>query len=211
MASKAFMERQEEATPVYEDSDILAAAARLAGEDLCSINDLSNAEVRAILKLGHDVKRNPREYRHALDAKTGAFPFKRGCRTSSRASSAPAYPVTPNTAVCTASITLPVSFQCGSAPPPLFVYPDRSPAQCRLRQSCLLHPATLHNQAPLLPAAHHPSLFQSLLDSSPAGCAVQKHSAHLQPTAACPLLLHVQRREQPPPHCHSTADTRTAP
>ena len=33
-----------------------AAAARLAGEDLCSIADLSSAEVRAILKLGHDVK-----------------------------------------------------------------------------------------------------------------------------------------------------------
>src|ERR1035441_5957259 len=41
------------------DPDILAAAARLAGEDMCSIADLSSGEVRAILKLGHDVKRNP--------------------------------------------------------------------------------------------------------------------------------------------------------
>ncbi len=66
VASKATLEL---AVPVHKDADILAAAARLAGEDMCSISDLSSAEVRAILKLGHDVKRNPREYRHALDAK----------------------------------------------------------------------------------------------------------------------------------------------
>ncbi len=69
MASKTLIERPEAAIPVQKDPDILAAAARMAGEDLCSISDLSSAEVRAILKLGHDVKRNPREYRHALDAK----------------------------------------------------------------------------------------------------------------------------------------------
>ncbi len=56
---------------------ILAAAARLAGEDMCSIADLSSAEVRAILKLGHDVKRNPREYRHALDAKQMVLMFEK--------------------------------------------------------------------------------------------------------------------------------------
>ena len=60
-----------------KDPDILAAAARLAGEDLCSIADLSSAEVRAILKLGHDVKRNPREYRHALDAKQMVLMFEK--------------------------------------------------------------------------------------------------------------------------------------
>ena len=49
----------------------------LAGEDLCSIADLSSAEVRAILKLGHDVKRNPREYRHALDAKQMVLMFEK--------------------------------------------------------------------------------------------------------------------------------------
>ena len=48
-----------------------------AGEDLCSIADLSSAEVRAIFKLGHDVKRNPREYRHALDAKQMVLMFEK--------------------------------------------------------------------------------------------------------------------------------------
>ena len=63
--------------PSQKDPDILAAAARLAGEDLCSIADLSSGEVRAILKLGHDVKRNPREYRHALDAKQMVLMFEK--------------------------------------------------------------------------------------------------------------------------------------
>ena len=77
MSSKATMERKETAVPVEKDPDILAAAARMAGEDLCSIADLSSAEVRAILKLGHDVKRNPREYRHALDAKQMVLMFEK--------------------------------------------------------------------------------------------------------------------------------------
>jgi ornithine carbamoyltransferase len=76
MSSKATIERPV-AVPVQKDPDILAAAARLAGEDLCSIADLSSAEVRAILKLGHDVKRNPREYRHALDAKQMVLMFEK--------------------------------------------------------------------------------------------------------------------------------------
>jgi len=71
------MERQEVGIPVEKDPDILAAAARLAGEDLCSIADLSSAEVRAILKLGRDVKLNPREYRHALDAKQMVLMFEK--------------------------------------------------------------------------------------------------------------------------------------
>jgi len=61
MASKTTVEQNESAVPVHKDPDVLAAAARMAGEDLCSIADLSAAEVRAILKLGHEVKRNPRE------------------------------------------------------------------------------------------------------------------------------------------------------
>jgi ornithine carbamoyltransferase len=76
MSSKATIEHPV-AVPVQKDPDILAAAARLAGEDLCSIADLSSAEVRAILKLGHDVKRNPREYRHALDAKQMVLMFEK--------------------------------------------------------------------------------------------------------------------------------------
>ena len=67
----------EQEIPISQDPDVLAAAARMAGEDLCSINDLSGAEVRAIMKLGHDVKRNPREYRHALDAKQMVLMFEK--------------------------------------------------------------------------------------------------------------------------------------
>ena len=77
VASKAFMERQMTATPVHLDEDILSAAARLSGEDMCSINDLTSAEVRAVLKLGHEVKRNPREFRHALDAKQMVLMFEK--------------------------------------------------------------------------------------------------------------------------------------
>ncbi len=42
VASRATMERRDTAIPVQKDEDILAAAARLAGEDLCSIADLSS-------------------------------------------------------------------------------------------------------------------------------------------------------------------------
>ena len=75
MASRTLVERRAAEMPVQKDQDILAAAARLAGEDLCSIADLSSSEVRAIMKLGHDVKLNPREYRHALDAKQMVLMF----------------------------------------------------------------------------------------------------------------------------------------
>jgi len=77
MASKATLEHPPLAVPVQQDPDILAAAARLAGEDMCSVADLSSAEVRAIVKLGHDVKRNPGNYRHALDAKQMVLMFEK--------------------------------------------------------------------------------------------------------------------------------------
>ena len=77
MASKATVERRAPEVPVQKDADILAAAARLAGEDLCSIADLSSGEVRAIVKLGHDLKLNPRDYRHALDARQMVLMFEK--------------------------------------------------------------------------------------------------------------------------------------
>ena len=77
VASKVYDERQSAAVPVMQDEDVLGAAARLAGEDFCSISDLSSNEVSALLKLGHDVKRNPREYRHALDAKQMVLMFEK--------------------------------------------------------------------------------------------------------------------------------------
>ena len=82
MASRTTLEqknlgRKESAVPVEKDPDVLAAAARMAGEDLCSIADLSSAEVRALMKLGHDVKRNPREYRRGLDARQMVLMFEK--------------------------------------------------------------------------------------------------------------------------------------
>jgi ornithine carbamoyltransferase len=77
MSSRATLEQKSSNIPVQKDPDVLAAAARMAGEDLCNISDLSSAEVRAILKLGHDIKRNPREYRHALDAKQMVLMFEK--------------------------------------------------------------------------------------------------------------------------------------
>src|SRR5579871_3842096 len=77
VATRATIAGNEIPFPVHQDPDILAAAARLAGEDMCSIGDLSSAEVRAILKLGREVKRNPREYRHALDAKQMVLMFEK--------------------------------------------------------------------------------------------------------------------------------------
>jgi ornithine carbamoyltransferase len=61
---------------VQKDPDILAAAARWPART-CAPSPISQREVRAILKLGHDVKRNPREYRHALDAKQMVLMFEK--------------------------------------------------------------------------------------------------------------------------------------
>jgi ornithine carbamoyltransferase len=77
MASNATMTQPQAAIAVEKDSDVLAAAKRLAGEDLCSIADLSSSEVRAIVKLGRDVKANPGQYRHALDARQMVLMFEK--------------------------------------------------------------------------------------------------------------------------------------
>jgi len=62
---------------VHQDPDVVAAAARMPGEDLCSIGDLTSAEVRAILKIGHDVKKHPGLYRRALDARQMVLMFEK--------------------------------------------------------------------------------------------------------------------------------------
>ena len=77
MASRTAVEHPTATVPVHKDPDILAAAARMEGGDHCSIADLSSSEVRAILKLGREVKHNPREYRHALDAKQMVLMFEK--------------------------------------------------------------------------------------------------------------------------------------
>ena len=77
MATNAILDAALNAVPVEKDPDVLAAAKRMDGEDLCSIADLSASEVRAILHLGHDIKRNPRRYRYALDAKQMVLMFEK--------------------------------------------------------------------------------------------------------------------------------------
>jgi ornithine carbamoyltransferase len=77
MPDRATMDHLETATPVQKDADVVAAAVRMAGEDMCSVSDLSSAEVSAVLRLAHDVKRNPRDYRHALDAKQMVLMFEK--------------------------------------------------------------------------------------------------------------------------------------
>ncbi|MGC9159388.1 MAG: ornithine carbamoyltransferase [Terracidiphilus sp.] len=77
MASKTTLFPRDSAVPIQQDPEILAAAARLAGEDFCSVADLSSAEVRAIVKLGHEVKRNPGAYRHALDSRQMVLMFEK--------------------------------------------------------------------------------------------------------------------------------------
>ena len=51
------------------DTAFNEATKRLNGRDLCSIADLSVAEMAAIMELGHTVKAHPEDFRHALDAK----------------------------------------------------------------------------------------------------------------------------------------------
>ncbi|MFZ0306392.1 MAG: ornithine carbamoyltransferase [Terracidiphilus sp.] len=77
MATRAAIEQPIPQISVDTDPDIQAAIERMAGEDLCSISDLSSSEVRAILKLGHDVKRHPGAYRRALDAKQMVLMFEK--------------------------------------------------------------------------------------------------------------------------------------
>ena len=77
MASRATIEPTVPQISVDTDPDIQAAVERMSGEDLCSISDLSSGEVRAILKLGHDVKHNPGAYRRSLDAKQMVLMFEK--------------------------------------------------------------------------------------------------------------------------------------
>ncbi len=54
---------------ILPDTAFNEATKRLNGRDLCSIADLSVAEMAAIMELGHTVKSHPEDFRHALDAK----------------------------------------------------------------------------------------------------------------------------------------------
>jgi len=54
-----------------------SAAESLAGRDLCSIADFTTGEIAAIMQLAHDVKKNPGDYRWALDAKQMVLCFEK--------------------------------------------------------------------------------------------------------------------------------------
>lgn len=59
------------------DSSFSEAANRLAGRDLCSIADLTAAEIAGVMELAHAVKAQPEEFRHALDAKQMVMFFEK--------------------------------------------------------------------------------------------------------------------------------------
>jgi ornithine carbamoyltransferase len=62
---------------IQSDTAFNEAAKRLAGRDLCSIADLTVAEMAAIMELAHAVKEQPAEFRHALDSKQMVMFFEK--------------------------------------------------------------------------------------------------------------------------------------
>lgn len=62
---------------IEEDLDVQSAAESLCGDDLISITDLSQTEIRGLLNLAHDVKARPQHYRHALDGKQMVLFFEK--------------------------------------------------------------------------------------------------------------------------------------
>lgn len=62
---------------IQSDTAFTETAKALMGRDLCSIADLSPAEMSAILELAHAVKAQPEDFRHALDAKQMVMFFEK--------------------------------------------------------------------------------------------------------------------------------------
>ena len=54
---------------IQSDTAFSEASKRLAGRDLCSVADLSIAEMAALMELAHAVKAQPEAFRHALDSR----------------------------------------------------------------------------------------------------------------------------------------------
>jgi ornithine carbamoyltransferase len=69
LASKSYLLTETEAGS--------SPAESLAGRDLCSIGDFSTAEIAAVMQLAHEVKRNPGDFRWALDAKQMVMFFEK--------------------------------------------------------------------------------------------------------------------------------------
>ena len=62
---------------IQSDTSFDEASKRLSGRDLCSVADLSVAEMAAIMELAHTVKEHPEDFRHALDAKQMVLFFEK--------------------------------------------------------------------------------------------------------------------------------------
>ncbi len=62
---------------IQSDIAYSEATKRLSGRDLCSIADLTVGEMAAIMELGHTVKAQPEDFRHALDAKQMVMFFEK--------------------------------------------------------------------------------------------------------------------------------------
>ncbi len=74
MASKTLVVDEK---AVQEGNTLALATASLAGRDLCSIADLSQLEIAAILELAHAIKASPADYRFALDARQMVMFFEK--------------------------------------------------------------------------------------------------------------------------------------
>jgi ornithine carbamoyltransferase len=62
---------------IQSDTAFNETAKNLAGRDLCSIADLSVAEMTAIMELAHAVKTQPEDFRHSLDARQMVLIFEK--------------------------------------------------------------------------------------------------------------------------------------
>src|SRR5271168_3938590 len=75
MASKTLL--TDEKAVLQEGNTIALATATLAGRDLCSIADLSQTEIAAIMELAHAIKASPADYRFSLDARQMVMFFEK--------------------------------------------------------------------------------------------------------------------------------------
>lgn len=62
---------------LVQELDSVHPSESLAGRDLCSVADLTPGELDAILQLAHQVKREPAQFRWALDAKQMVMFFEK--------------------------------------------------------------------------------------------------------------------------------------
>jgi ornithine carbamoyltransferase len=62
---------------LVQELDSISPRESLAGRDLCSVADLTPRELEAILQLAHEVKRQPADFRWALDAKQMVMFFEK--------------------------------------------------------------------------------------------------------------------------------------